>query len=73
MKAAIEARNRATVIAEDLPIHEKHAELDTRLRHVYVESEGRNAEIQTKRRLPEDRTKVGFVVLLYSLYYVTLI
>ena len=54
----MEARNKASMDAENSEIHQRIPELDERLKHVYVESKGENPELQTKRKLPQDRSKV---------------
>ncbi|XP_067948998.1 protein NDUFAF4 homolog [Watersipora subatra] len=57
-EAAIEARNKASVLAEDNVMHKKHLELDGRLKQVYVESDGDNPELKSKKKLPVDRSQV---------------
>ena len=61
LQAAREARNQATTSPAELAmLREKIPDLDERLKHVYVTSEGKNPEIQSSKKLPQDRGLVSF-------------
>lgn len=53
----------------DGALHDKLPALDERLKHVYVESHGSNPVIKTKRKLPENTSKVRTVVCMKVTIY----